>query len=207
VERKRRAGSTADLERTVAWVRSSFESTLSLTRQGPPPEVRLGDGVVGDAIASYDRPFGGFDDSRARQPRTQIRGELRDRSLRSWAVSWLAERLRMEPSRIDPQRSFADHGVDSLAAVEFAKALADRVGISLDETLLWNFPTIDSLLSYLEQTMAKTQGSPAKMQSPAATRGVPPEAAGAAGPVSSAQELSSIDEELARLERELKKRS
>ncbi|MEO8180780.1 MAG: AMP-binding protein [Deltaproteobacteria bacterium] len=201
VERKRRAASTADLERTIAWVRSNFESTLSLTRQGPPPEVRLGDGLVGDAIASYERPFGGFD-SRAREPRTQIRGE-RDRSLRSWAIAWLAERLRVEPSRIDPQRSFADHGVDSLAAVEFAKALADRVGISLDETLLWNFPTIDSLLLYLEQTTAPAQGSVSPAQGLAAAQGAPNAAAAA----SSAREPASIDDEMARLELELKKRS
>jgi acyl carrier protein len=201
VERKRRAASTADLERTIAWVRSNFESTLSLTRQGPPPEVRLGDGLVGDAIASYERPFGGFD-GRAREPRTQIRGE-RDRSLRNWAIAWLAERLRVEPSRIDPQRSFADHGVDSLAAVEFAKALADRVGLSLDETVLWNFPTIDSLLSYLEQTTARAQGSFPQTQGRAATPGAPP----AAAPAGSAKEPSSIDDEMARLELELKKRS
>ena len=108
-------------------------------------------------------------------------------------MAWLAERLRVEESRIDPRRSFADHGVDSLAAVEFAKALADKVGLSLDETLLWNFPTIDSLLTYLENPPAK----------PAAASGVqagePPEL--------QRQVQGSVEEELARLERELKRRS
>jgi acyl carrier protein len=192
VERKRRVGSTADLERTAAWVRSNLETSLSETRQGPPPEVRLGGGFVGDAIASYDRSLGGLESEIGRDA-AQARIEPRD--LRGWAVAWLAERLRVEESRIDPHRSFADHGVDSLAAVEFAKALADRVGVTLDETLLWNFPTIDSLLSYLEKPR------------PADSRQPPPATAAPAASEQRSSDASAIDEELERLERELEKRS
>jgi hypothetical protein len=79
--------------------------------------------------------------------------------------------------------------------VEFAKALADRVGISLDETLLWNFPTIDSLLTYLENPQGKSV-SPATGASQAAA----PESSPGGG-------SSSIEDEFARLERELKRRS
>ncbi len=202
VERKRRAASTADLERTAAWVRSNLDNSLAVTRSGPPPEVRLGAGVVGDAIASYDRSVSGLETGVGRDARAQIRGDERARGLRGWAVSWLAERLRVEEARIDPRRSFADHGVDSLAAVEFAKALADRVGVTLDETLLWNFPTIDSLLAYLEKpqtpqgNVASAQQSPARASGAAEVRDQP-EADGA----------SNLEDELARLERELKKRS
>jgi acyl-CoA synthetase (AMP-forming)/AMP-acid ligase II/alkylation response protein AidB-like acyl-CoA dehydrogenase/acyl carrier protein len=194
VERKRRAASTADLERTAAWVRSNLESALTLTRSGPPPEVRLSGGAMGDTIASIDRSLGGLQSGIAREPRTQIRGQAPVGNLRGWAVAWLAERLRVEESRIDPRRSFADHGVDSLAAVEFAKALADRAGVSLDETLLWNFPTIESLFGYLEQVSAgaKPAAPPSK---PAPVAAVAAEAPG------------SVDDEIARLERELKKRS
>jgi acyl-CoA synthetase (AMP-forming)/AMP-acid ligase II/alkylation response protein AidB-like acyl-CoA dehydrogenase/acyl carrier protein len=198
VERQRRAASTAELERTMAWIRSNLEATLALTRSGPPPEVRLGAGVVGDAIASYDRSVGGLDSRDAsRAPTMQIRGGIPSgQSLRGWAVSWLADRLRVEESRIDPRRSFADHGVDSLAAVEFAKALADKVGILLDETLLWNFPTIDSLLTYLENPSSH-DAAPASTTSSSETSPHPPRAA----------DGSTIEDEIARLERELKKRS
>jgi alkylation response protein AidB-like acyl-CoA dehydrogenase/acyl carrier protein len=196
VERKRIAASSADLERTATWIRSNLESALSLTRAGPPPEVRLGSGLVGDAIAGYDRSPARFQAGAPSEPPTQIRGEIRGHKLRAWAISWLAERLRVDEAQIDPQRSFADHGVDSLAAVEFAKALADRVGVSLDETLLWNFPTIDSLLGYLENPSAKA--SPIEPSAAAKTATVKARE-GAAG--------SSLDEEIARLESELKKRS
>ncbi|HKO92511.1 MAG TPA: acyl-CoA dehydrogenase family protein, partial [Polyangiaceae bacterium] len=195
VERKRQVASTADLERTIAWIRSNLEGSFAVTRSGPPPEIRLGAGFVGGTIASYDRSVEGLDAAGAsREPVMQIRGQIAGRGLRAWAVAWLAERLRVEESRIDPRRSFADHGVDSLAAVEFAKALADKVGLSLDETLLWNFPTIDSLLTYLENPQARP--GPAS-DAPAV------ESAELRRPVQS----SSVEEELARLEHELKRRS
>jgi acyl-CoA synthetase (AMP-forming)/AMP-acid ligase II/alkylation response protein AidB-like acyl-CoA dehydrogenase/acyl carrier protein len=192
VERRRLAASNPDLERAAAWVRSNLENTVSATRSGPPREVALGADVVGDTIASYDSSVGTLAGDR---PQPMPRADSSARSLRSWAITWLAERLRVDESRIDPQRSFSDHGVDSLAAVEFAKALADRVGVSLDETLLWNFPTIDSLLAYLEKPQP-AQPAPAIASSPAAPE--PPK-----GPT----DASAIDAELERLERELKRRS
>jgi acyl carrier protein len=192
VERKRRAAPTADLERTAAWVRSNFDNALNVSRAGPPPEVRLSaPGASEEALAASDRSISSLDGRRESAQRTDLHG----RQLRAWAISWLADRLRVDESRIDPRRSFADHGVDSLAAVEFAKALADRVNITLDETLLWNFPTIDSLLTYLEK--------PPQPSRPAAPVAVGTAAAEADQP----SEKSAIDEELERLERELAKRS
>lgn len=205
VEHKRRTGTTADLERTALWVRSNLDGALALTRSGPPPEIRIGAGVVGDAIAGYERSVSGLGSALSHERRTWIQGSNPSGlNLRDWAISWLAQRLRVEEGQIDPRRSFADHGVDSLAAVEFAKALADRVGVQLDDTLLWNFPTIDSLLSYLERPRP----------SPAAS-GVAPTEGGARPAGSSAQATagspsssgSALEDELARLEQELKRRS
>jgi acyl carrier protein len=187
VDLQRRKGSTADLDRTAVWVRSMLDGVLAATRSGPPPEVRLGAEVIGGTIAQYERGPGDLAVAALR------RASGRE-GLREWAVSWLAERLRVSASGIDPHRSFADHGVDSLAAVEFAKALGDRVGVVLDETLLWNFPTIDSLLSYLEAPAAK----PAL--APASTRGV-----AAIEDRDEPGEGTELEQELARLERELKK--
>lgn len=209
VERRRRIASTADLERTAAWVLSNLENALSATRAGPPPEARLGTAMVEDAIAGYAR--GGLDSDVARSG-----GPIRKDDLRSWAVTWLAERLRVEPSRIDPHRSFADHGVDSLAAVEFAKALADRVGVTLDQTLLWNFPTIEVLLKYLENSQRPpppaAPSSGGVSSGAASSRAVPPplptsaEAAAPRKPQDDAALDAEIEQELERLARELDKR-
>lgn len=208
VEQRRRTAHTPDLERTAAWVRSLLDGALSATRSGPPPEVRLGAEVMGDAGAGYGSALGRF---RA-PPRRSNQGS----ELRAWAVSWLAQRLRLDESRVDPKRSFADHGVDSLAAVEFAKALADRVDRVLDETLLWNFPTIDALLEYLETPVSQDAGAsskaaasrPAALQPAAPQVGAPQTGAPAAGQERRRLEQpGSLEEELERLERELAKRS
>jgi len=167
VERQPSTDVSADLQRAATWLRSSLQSTLASLRAGPPAEVRF-----------------------------SVRA-VQDGSLRAWAVTWLAERLRVPESRIQPQRSFADHGVDSLAAVEFANALAERVGVALHETLLWNFPTIDQLLSYLERAASGLEVEPtgrALQELPAATR-------------TDSLGEANVEDEIARLEFELKKRS
>jgi hypothetical protein len=84
--------------------------------------------------------------------------------------------------------------MDSLAAVELAKALSDHLGRSLDETLLWNFANIEALLQYLEDP------SPPTIR-PSAT---PPEVPKPAAKSASAADL---EDELARLEKELSRRS
>jgi acyl carrier protein len=114
-------------------------------------------------------------------------------------VAWLADKLRVDESDIDPRRSFADHGVDSLAAAEFAKALADRMSIALDETLLWNFPTIDALLEYLERAPQDADGETSSAQQPSVDR--------RAAPPASSTQAANVADELTLLERELKKRS
>lgn len=87
---------------------------------------------------------------RAKTPPAPPMSDKRGQGLQTWIVTWLSRRLRVAPSQIDPKRSFADHGVDSLAAVELAKALSDHLGRPLDETLLWNFATIDALIQFLD---------------------------------------------------------
>ncbi|MET0411362.1 MAG: acyl carrier protein, partial [Polyangiaceae bacterium] len=103
-------------------------------------------------------------------------------------------RLRVAENQVDPRRSFADHGLDSLAAVEFAKALSDHLGRPLDETLLWNFATIDALVEYLEGAASPPQAQPS--------------AGPGTGPArpSAANEGSDLEAEIARLEDELRRR-
>jgi acyl-CoA synthetase (AMP-forming)/AMP-acid ligase II/alkylation response protein AidB-like acyl-CoA dehydrogenase/acyl carrier protein len=119
-----------------------------------------------------------------------------ERELKAWVVSWLAQRLRVSERQIDARRSFADHGVDSLTAVELAKALSDQLGRVLDETLLWNFATIDALLEYLMRSAPVAAAS----HSPAPATGH-----SEAAP-SAVQAEDSLDDEIARLERELGRR-
>ena len=194
----RSSSGALELERARAWAEAQFEQALTAVRFGTPSETAaLNAADIAATFASYARTIGELHGqpkpSRSEpSPTTETLGapsrEARVRELSSWITSWLARRLQIGVSQIDMGRSFADHGLDSLAAVELAKALSDRVGRELDETLLWNFSTIDALAGHVIDA-----------EQPRVSTSVPPVAATAPGVDSG----STLEDELARLEREL----
>ncbi|MGD1930336.1 MAG: AMP-binding protein [Leptolyngbyaceae cyanobacterium] len=72
-------------------------------------------------------------------------------ALAQWLGGWLADRLKLSPTAIDPNKAFADYGVDSVMAVELAQDLEERLALPqpLDVTIAWNFPTITALAAHL----------------------------------------------------------
>jgi acyl transferase domain-containing protein/NAD(P)-dependent dehydrogenase (short-subunit alcohol dehydrogenase family)/acyl carrier protein/SAM-dependent methyltransferase len=70
----------------------------------------------------------------------------------------LAGVLLMDRAEIDPARSYVDHGVDSILAVETAKQLGARLGIELRPTDLFNHPTVDRLAEHIARTFAPADG-------------------------------------------------
>jgi acyl-CoA synthetase (AMP-forming)/AMP-acid ligase II/alkylation response protein AidB-like acyl-CoA dehydrogenase/acyl carrier protein len=175
--------SIGDAEPLLMWDEQSFRPSYSPESAGQPPSSRrsgMAEAKQGSSPGASERPR-----------RASVKP---GRALRSWIVTWLAQRLRVAESQIDPRRSFADHGMDSLAAVELAKALSDHLGRPLDETLLWNFANIDALLQFLEAPSTPT---------------IRPSAAPAEAPKPAAKAASATDleDELDRLEKELSRRS
>jgi NADPH:quinone reductase-like Zn-dependent oxidoreductase/acyl carrier protein len=58
--------------------------------------------------------------------------------------------LGLDPARlIDPRTPLGELGLDSLLSVELRNALRSAIGVPLPATLLFDFPTIDALTSYL----------------------------------------------------------
>jgi acyl-CoA synthetase (AMP-forming)/AMP-acid ligase II/acyl carrier protein len=70
-------------------------------------------------------------------------------SIKQWVIKWLARELKLTEQSIDPSKSFADYGLNSVVAVQLAQALGEWLGEDLDATIAWNFPTIESLAIYL----------------------------------------------------------
>ncbi|WP_189524989.1 AMP-binding protein [Nostoc sp. 'Peltigera membranacea cyanobiont' 232] len=70
-------------------------------------------------------------------------------SIKQWIVEWLAKELKLTSQAIDPSKSFAEYGLDSVVAVELAQDLGDWLGEKLDATIAWNFPTIECLAIHL----------------------------------------------------------
>jgi len=54
---------------------------------------------------------------------------------------------------LDPQRTFSEQGLDSLMATDLAGALSQRLGQRLPGTLVYNFPTPESLARHLVERL------------------------------------------------------
>jgi alkylation response protein AidB-like acyl-CoA dehydrogenase/acyl carrier protein len=211
VDGSRGAKRDLELERAYAWAAAQFEQSLSAVRLGTPSETAtLNTSDIAATFAGYARTIGELERCAAESdtpasPPMAARGasnealdvpvsesrsrEVRAAELTAWTSSWLARRLQVGVSEIECARSFADHGLDSVAAVELAKALSDKLGHPLDETLLWNFSTIDALVSYVvDAERGSARGPSDKTDS---------------RPASSSVTESTLDDEVALLEREL----
>ena len=55
------------------------------------------------------------------------------------------------PDLVEVQENFADLGMDSLMAVELKNSLQASLGISIPQTLFFDYPTVEGLASYLAQ--------------------------------------------------------
>jgi acyl carrier protein len=73
---------------------------------------------------------------------------------------WSAQHKLEVPS--DTSMTFDDAGFDSLHSTELAFFLEDELGVPVDETVIWEKATFDSLVQYL----AEKSGA-VKLESPA----------------------------------------
>jgi acyl transferase domain-containing protein/SAM-dependent methyltransferase len=60
-----------------------------------------------------------------------------------------AEVLQMPLAAVETRRALNEQGLDSLMAVELRNALSGRVGAPLPATVLFNYPTVEGLASFL----------------------------------------------------------
>ncbi|MGI9571261.1 MAG: phosphopantetheine-binding protein, partial [Desulfobulbia bacterium] len=65
--------------------------------------------------------------------------------LKTWISTELAGILECKPDDIDPDQEFSSLGIDSLVAFAMTGDLSERIGKDLSATLLWEYPTINSL--------------------------------------------------------------
>lgn len=69
--------------------------------------------------------------------------------IQSWIINHVAELLEVEPDGIDIMIPFDRYGLDSVAAYEITGDLETWLDRELDPTLMYNYPTIESLSQHL----------------------------------------------------------
>ncbi len=70
-------------------------------------------------------------------------------ALTTWIVAWLAKRLDLPVGEIAVDRGFAELGLASIDATEFAFALGDHLGRDLPETLAFDHPTVSRVVDHV----------------------------------------------------------
>jgi acyl carrier protein len=70
----------------------------------------------------------------------------------------LAEALKLSPSTIDRHVELFSYGLDSLMALTLLGDLEEWLGQDLDPSLVWDFPTIDSLSTHVAGLIGERGG-------------------------------------------------
>jgi acyl carrier protein len=116
-------------------------------------------------------------------PRVRLREQLdatppqaRMDVVRGYVRDQVVKVLGLDPtSHVDPARSFFEFGLDSLMAVQLKNTLQSQLGRPLPSTLIFEYPTIEGLTTYLAQKVLGI--GPAEQEepepSPGGQRGAP----------------------------------
>lgn len=70
-------------------------------------------------------------------------------SIQKWLIERVAEETEQSPDKIDPLLPFSTIGLDSAAALALTGDLEDLLNISIDPTVIFEYPNINKLADYL----------------------------------------------------------
>jgi polyketide synthase PksN len=71
-------------------------------------------------------------------------------------IKSFASVLCVKEDEVDVNKTFTDHGLDSILGVEWIRLINKRFGTSLSATRVYDYPSISSLAGYLEQELLET---------------------------------------------------
>jgi acyl carrier protein len=78
--------------------------------------------------------------------------------IEDWLVTEIASRQGIDPEQVDTGESFIANGLDSAASVALVGDLATMLGVTLSETLLWEYPSIAALAEHLAGADQRSHG-------------------------------------------------
>jgi len=149
-----RAGFLAGNLDVVGEWRTNPESKVESQRRVEEVETRLQQVLPGKQQQSSSRRTNG-----SQQDSSNREVHKKAQAIQAWLVSNIAERLRVNPQDIEVQQPFSRYGLDSVAAVSLSGELGDWLGASLSPTLVYDYPTIETLVPRLVEEFAKSPNS------------------------------------------------
>lgn len=72
------------------------------------------------------------------------------KDVESWLVSQLSDYLKLKKDEIEVKEPFARYIMDSSVTVSMTEKLGKWLGVELEPTLFWEYPTIALVAQYLE---------------------------------------------------------
>lgn len=76
-------------------------------------------------------------------------------AIRDWLIRRVAEAAEMDPSEVDPREPFVSYGLESAEAIGLSGDLQDWLGLRLPATLIYTYPTIESVTEYLTEQVRR----------------------------------------------------
>ena len=70
-------------------------------------------------------------------------------AIQDWLVSYLSQLLEIDQNNVDVTTSFDRYGLDSSATIGLTTDLGDWLGRSIDPTITYDYPSIESLSEHL----------------------------------------------------------
>lgn len=70
-------------------------------------------------------------------------------AIAKWLMNWLAQEFDLEYEMIEPEQPFAHYGLDSVSSVRLTSELSEWLNITLPDTFIYNYQTIQAVSQYL----------------------------------------------------------
>lgn len=74
---------------------------------------------------------------------------ITEADIKGWMVEYLSKLLDLSPDEILEDADFKTMGLDSSSSVGITGDLSNWIGVELDETLLFNYPTINDVSKHV----------------------------------------------------------
>jgi len=74
-------------------------------------------------------------------------------ALVDWLTNRVAAALNTQPAAIATDAAIGDYGLDSVFALTLCSDLEDELGIVVEPTIVWDYPTIDAIAGHLTEEL------------------------------------------------------